>query len=295
MEADSTSSPSRSARAPATPAAETAHPTSWRERLYVVIFEADSPAGKTFDVLLLAAIGLSVAAVMLESVASVRERHGFALRVAEWVFTGLFTLEYGVRLFCVRRPIRYAFSFFGIVDLLAVLPAYLSLLLPGSQSLATIRALRLLRVFRVFKLARFLAQADTLVRALLASREKVIVFLGSVTVIVVILGSAMYWIEGEEAGFVSIPESVYWAIVTITTVGYGDIAPVTPLGKAIAAFAMVLGYAIIAVPTGIVTSEIVQAARREPTTHTCPGCLSTGHDVDARFCKRCGEPMSGVG
>jgi voltage-gated potassium channel len=265
---------------------------AWRERLWITIFEADTPAGKAFDVSLLVAILLSVAAVLLESVASVRDQYGTALRATEWIFTLLFSLEYGVRLLCVRRPIRYATSFFGVIDLLAILPTYLSIFLPGSQSLLTIRALRLLRVFRVFKLVRFLGQANMLTDALNASRHKVVVFLGTVFILVVILGSAMYLIEGAEAGFTSIPESIYWSIVTLTTVGYGDIAPQTPLGKALAAAAMIMGYSIIAVPTGIVTAELVQSSRAaEATTRTCPSCLTTGHTRRARFCQDCGERM----
>jgi len=257
-----------------------------------VIFEADTPAGKTFDVVLLVAILVSVVAVMLESVAEIRDDYGRWLRGAEWLFTILFSIEYAVRLACVRRPLRYATSFFGVVDLLAVLPTYLSIVLPGSQSLLTIRALRLLRVFRVFKLARFLGQANMLTHALRSSRHKVVVFLGTVFVLVVILGSAMYLIEGAAAGFTSIPQSVYWAIVTLTTVGYGDIAPQTPVGKMLAAAAMILGYSIIAVPTGIVTAELVQAEREAvPSTRSCPACLSSGHTRRARYCCDCGEPL----
>jgi len=264
----------------------------WRERLYVVIFEAETPGGRAFDVALLLAIALSVGAVMLESVPELAARHGRTLRRVEWAFTLLFSVEYVLRLLCVRRPLRYARSFFGVVDLLAVLPTYLSVLVPGSQSLLTIRALRLLRVFRVFKLARFLGEANVLSAALRASRHKVIVFLGTVSVLVLILGTAMYLVEGPAAGFTSIPESVYWAIVTLTTVGYGDIAPQTPVGKALAATAMILGYSIIAVPTGIVTAEILDIAREDPpTSRTCRACLSSGHTRGARYCRDCGERL----
>ncbi len=265
---------------------------SRRERLHAVIFEAETPAGKAFDVALLAVIVIAVVLVMLEIIPSVRATHGPALVAAEWVVTVLFTLEYVVRLVVVRHAGAYARSFFGVVDVLAIVPTYLSLVVPGSQSLLTIRALRLLRIFRVFKLARFLGQANVLTAALRSSGHKVAVFLGTVFILVVILGSAMYLIEGEASGFTSIPESVYWAIVTVTTVGYGDFAPVTPLGKALAAVAMVMGYSIIVVPTGIVSAELVQAVR-EPSTRVCPECLSPGHENGARYCKDCGSPFTG--
>lgn len=264
----------------------------WREQLRVVIFEADTPLGKAFDVSLLWAIVLSVVAVILESVSALRNDYGPALRGAEWIFTGLFTIEYLARLVCAPRPGRYAFSFFGAVDLMAVIPTYLSLLIPGSQSLLVIRALRLLRVARVFKLAHFLGEIEVLTTALRASRHKVIVFLGSVLILVTILGSAMYLIEGEEAGFTSIPRSIYWAIVTMTTVGYGDIIPQSVPGQTLAACVMIMGYAIIAVPTGIVTAEIVEAVRSKPiTTRVCMSCMSEGHELSARFCKDCGAEL----
>ena len=262
----------------------------WRARLYVIVFEADTPPGKAFDVSLLLAILLSVAAVMLETSESVRARHGAALRALEWGFTVLFTLEYGVRLAIVPRASVYARSFFGVVDLLAVLPSYLSLLLPGTQSLLVIRALRLLRIFRVFKLGRFLGEANLLLTALRTSRDKVIVFVGTVLILVLILGAAMYLIEGPERGFTSIPVAVYWAIVTVTTVGYGDIAPQTVIGQILAAAAMIMGYAIIAIPTGIVTAELLQAFH-QPTTGTCQACLSEGHVYGARYCRDCGAAL----
>jgi len=269
-------------------------PGAWRERLRVVIFEADTPVGKAFDVVLLAAIVLSVLAVMLESVAGIRAEHGGLLYLAEWFFTLLFTVEYGLRLLCVPVPVRYARSFFGVVDLLSILPTYISVLLPGAQSLLVIRGLRLLRVFRVFKLGHFLGEANVLRRALASSRHKIAIFLGTILILVTILGTAMYLIEGAEHGFSDIPTAVYWSIVTMTTVGYGDIAPQTPLGKTLAALVMILGYAIIAVPTGIVTAEIVEeAAARRVTTRTCPHCTAEGHDPDARFCKLCGEALTG--
>jgi voltage-gated potassium channel len=264
-----------------------------RARLHEIIFEADTPAGKAFDVALLLAIALSVAAVMLESVAPIAERYGPQLYLVEWFFTILFTVEYVLRLSCVRYPLRYARSFFGIIDVLAILPTYLSLLIPGAQSLLVIRVFRLLRIFRIFKLTRYLGEAKTLMVALKSSQHKIVVFLGGVLSIVTIMGALMYLIEGPESGFTSIPRGVYWAIVTMTTVGYGDIAPRTVLGQALAAFIMILGYAIIAVPTGIVSAELVQAARDAVGKHTqaCPGCGADGHDHDATHCKRCGTRL----
>jgi len=267
--------------------------SKWQERTYRIIFEADTRAGKAFDVALLIAIVLSVVAVMLDSVDGVRASFGGWLRVLEWFFTVAFTIEYILRLACVRSKTNYARSFFGIVDLLSILPTYISVFFPGSHSLLVIRALRLLRIFRVFKLAHFLGEANLLLTALRASRPKVIVFIGTVLVLDLILGSTMYLIEGAASGFTSIPRSVYWAIVTMTTVGYGDIAPQTVLGQAIAAAAMILGYSILAVPTGIVTSELFEAARHsKPTTRVCASCLSEGHTADARYCKDCGMQMT---
>jgi voltage-gated potassium channel len=265
----------------------------WREKLRVIIFEADTPAGKAFDVGLLAAILLSVLAVLLDSVASFRSRHGQLLNNAEWAFTLIFTVEYALRLICSPRPLHYARSFFGIVDLLAILPTYLSLLIPGAESMIVIRGLRLLRIFRVFKLGQFLGEASLLRNALSASRHKITVFLGTIAILVTILGAAMYLIEGEENGFTSIPVAIYWAIVTMTTVGYGDMAPITVSGKVLASIVMIMGYSIIAVPTGIVTAEIVEgaAASRRITTRSCPGCLSEGHDRDASYCKDCAAPL----
>jgi len=273
-------------------------PQTLRERAYIIIFEADTPAGKAFDVALLFAILASVAAVMAESVPEIRHDFRRVLVVLEWVFTIFFTIEYVVRLACVPNPWGYARSFFGIVDLLAILPTFVSVLIPGAQSLLVIRGLRLLRIFRVFKLGRFLGEAAIITRALSSSREKVVVFLGTILVLVTILGAAMYLIEGPESGFTSIPTSVYWAIVTLTTVGYGDITPESPLGKTLAAAIMVLGYSIIAVPTGIVTAEIVeQVAESRPRFHTtrhCGECMSEGHPVDAVFCMHCGERLPGM-
>jgi voltage-gated potassium channel len=234
----------------------------WRERLHAIIFEADTPAGKAFDLVLMVAIVLSVVAVVLESVAEIRERYLVWLRVAEWTFTLLFTVEYVVRLAAVRKPLGYARSFFGVVDLLSIIPTYLSLVVAGAQSLIVIRSLRLLRVFRVLKVARYLSELDSLVTAVKATRAKITVFLLTVLTLVLIMGTAMYVIEGETSGFDNIPRGVYWAIVTVTTVGYGDIAPRTVLGQIIAAAAMIVGYSLIIIPTGIFSVELVQATRR---------------------------------
>ena len=263
-------------------------PSTWRERLHEVIFEADTAPGKTFDVALLVAIGVSVAVVVLESVPSIRAVHGPALRAAEWGFTILFTLEYLVRLISVRRPLRYAISFFGVVDLLAVMPTYMSLFVDGAQALLVIRALRLLRIFRVFRATAFSAELTLLVHAVKASRAKITVFLLTVLTIVLILGAAIYAIEGPENEFDSIPTGIYWAVVTITTVGYGDIAPQTVVGRFIAALAMVLGYSLIIIPTGIFSIELARSAGKKTTTQNCPDCTREGHDSDAAHCKYCG-------
>ncbi len=263
----------------------------WRRKLHEVIFEADTPAGKLFDVALILTIAASVVAVMLDSVRPFRANHGTLLYTAEWVFTLLFTLEYLLRLACVGRPGKYAVSFFGVVDLLAILPTYLSLLLPGTQYLLVIRILRLLRIFRIFKLGHYVGAADHLTRALKASRRKIGVFLFTVLTLVVILGSLMYVIEGEHRGFTSIPTSIYWAIVTLTTVGYGDISPQTPLGQMLAALIMITGYGIIAVPTGIVTVEMSRAAFQKVSNQACPQCSAEGHDTDAVHCKFCGARL----
>lgn len=264
----------------------------WREKLRVIIFEAETRAGRWFDILLLVLIGLSVAAVMLESVESARLKYGAWLNVAEWVFTVFFTVEYVVRLLVVTRPSRYASSFFGVVDLLSILPSYLELLIPGSQSLLVIRILRLLRIFRVLKMVRHINGAEMLIRAMYASKAKVTVFFFSVLVLTVIAGTVMYIIEGEKNGFTSIPVGVYWAIVTITTVGFGDITPGTPLGQVVASICMLMGYAIIAVPTGIVTAEVMRQGGDE-TTDACPGCGVHGHLEDAEYCRKCGEKLRG--
>ncbi|MEJ2481879.1 MAG: ion transporter [Gemmatimonadota bacterium] len=263
----------------------------WRATLHEVIFEADTPAGKAFDILLILAILFSVVIVSLESVPEVRAQYGSQLRAAEWTITILFTIEYILRLMCVQRPIVYATSFFGIVDLLAILPTYISVIIPGTQALTVVRVLRLLRIFRVLKLVQYVSEARSLSVALRASAKKIFVFLFVVVMIVVIVGALMYLVEGPENGFDSIPRSIYWAVVTLTTVGYGDIAPGSALGRFIAVCVMILGYGIIAVPTGIVTRELVREDRSRFTTQVCRSCNAEGHDVDAAFCKSCGNAL----
>jgi voltage-gated potassium channel len=262
-----------------------------RQQMHEIIFEADTPAGKAFDVVLIASIVLSVMLVMLDSVEAIRGTYGPWLYAGEWFFTVLFTLEYLLRLYCVERPLLYARSFFGLVDLLAVLPTYLSVVLPGGQYFIVIRVLRLLRVFRVFKLVQFLSEARLLLNALKASARKIAVFLFAVLTLVMIFGAVMYVVEGAANGFTSIPRSIYWAIVTMTTVGYGDISPQTDLGQALAALIMIIGYGIIAVPTGIVTVELSQAVRHGVSTQACPRCGRDGHEKDAGFCKYCGATL----
>ncbi|MCP4718487.1 MAG: ion transporter [Desulfobacteraceae bacterium] len=265
---------------------------NWQYKLHEIIFEADTRTGKWFDIFLILAILVSVLAVMLDSVAAINRDHGRWLLMVEWGFTFLFTLEYLLRLICVKRPLKYATSFLGVVDLMAILPTYLSLFLPGSQYLVVIRVLRVLRVFRVLKLVAYLGEATILTKALKASRRKIIVFLITVLTLVVIFGSLMYLIEGGENGFTSIPKSIYWAIVTMTTVGYGDISPQTGMGQALAALIMILGYGIIAVPTGIVTSEMTRAAQKRVTTQACPECMAEGHEQDALFCRFCSARLN---
>lgn len=262
----------------------------WRLRLHEVIFESDTVAGRAFDVALLIAILTSVAAVVLESVAEVRREYGVVLRAVEWALTIAFTIEYGLRLTAVERPRRYATSFFGIVDLLSIVPTYLALVVPETQSFMVIRAIRLLRVFRILKAAQFLSEAQVLTTALRASRRKITVFIGGIVTVVLIVGALMHVIEGEEHGFTSIPTSMYWAIVTMTTVGYGDIAPRTALGQLVASMLMILGYGVIAVPTGIVSVELANAAR-PVSRQACPACGAEGHDVDASHCKYCGARL----
>ncbi len=264
----------------------------WRSRIHEIIFGTETPAGKTFDVLLIASIFLSIIVVMLDSVAAINAAYGYQLFLLEWIFTILFTVEYLLRLSCVERPWRYAVSFLGIIDLLAVLPTYLSLLVPGAEIFLVVRILRVLRIFRVLKLVQFVGEANLLLKSLKASIHKITVFLFTVLCLVIIFGSLIYIIEGEANGFTSIPKSVYWAIVTMTTVGYGDISPKTAFGQTLAALVMVVGYSIIAVPTGIVTAEFTQRLKKRTGKHTCPGCGLDSHDSDAEFCKHCGASLS---
>lgn len=265
----------------------------WQQRMHEVIFEADTPAGKAFDVILLVVIVLSVIVVMLESVQSINQEYGKLLLATEWAITILFTIEFLARLICIGNPLRYVFSFYGIVDLLAVLPTYLSIFVGGSQSLIVIRVLRLVRIFRVFKLSRYISEAHALVTALRETRARITVFLVFVLTLVIVIGSFMYLIEGThpDSGFTSIPRSIYWAIVTMTTVGYGDIAPQTVLGQILAAAVMILGYAIIIVPIGVFSAEMLAASHRGANTQACPNCSAEGHDLDADYCKFCGTRL----
>ena len=262
-----------------------------RARLHEIIFEADTAEGRLFDLVLLVAILASVAVVLLESVASVRARVGPTLRALEWGFTILFTIEYVLRLASVERPLRYARSAYGVIDLVAILPTYLSAIFPGAQSLLVIRLLRLLRVFRVLKLAEYLRESRTLAQAMRASMRKIAVFLLVVVTIVVVVGTLMYVIEGERHGFTSIPISIYWAVVTLTTVGYGDLAPATTLGRMLAVLLMLTGYGLLAVPTGIVTVELTRAYTQQISTQACPACGIGGHEHDAVYCRRCGTKL----
>jgi voltage-gated potassium channel len=269
--------------------------SAWRSRLHTVVFEADTPAGRLFDVAVMSLILLSVVAVSLETVPDLPPRFAELLRVVEWGLTGVFTVEYLLRLVAVRRPLAYAGSFFGIVDLLAILPSWIALLFPATRVLLVVRVFRVLRIFRVLKLARFISEAHVITSALRASARKITVFLLAVCTIVIMVGSLMYLVEGPERGFTSIPRSMYWTVVTLTTVGYGDIAPSSPLGQAIASLVMILGYGIIAVPTGIVTAEIAQQGRLLETTplntQMCAMCGSGDHQNDSRFCRRCGAAL----
>ncbi len=263
----------------------------WRR----VIFDHDTRAGATFDLALIIAILGSVAVVMADSVAGLSARTHRVLFVLEWVFTILFTIEYLMRLWCAADPKRYARSFFGVVDLLATLPTYLSLLFPAGRFLSLVRILRVLRVFRILKLTAYVSEAAVLAQALKASRNKITVFIFTIVVVVAIIGSLMYLIEGPKTGFTSIPMSMYWAIVTMTTVGYGDIAPGTPLGRMLASVLMVIGYGVIAVPTGIVTLELQKASALQPRAVSCGKCGLDHHDGDAHFCKECGTRLPNKG
>lgn len=261
-----------------------------KQKLYSIIFEADTREGKLFDEILLGTIIFSILLVMLESVPTIRVRYHTLLRSLEWVITAIFTLEYLTRIWVVNRPWKYVFSFYGMVDLFALLPTYLGLFFTGGHSLIVIRAIRLLRVFRILKLSRYTRAGRLIAGALWHSREKISVFIIFVLTLALIIGTVMYLVEGEKAGFTDIPTSIYWAIVTLTTVGYGDLSPVTGLGKFLASLVMILGYSIIAVPTGIITASLL-GKRENYNTQVCRNCLLEKHDDDARFCKRCGASL----
>ncbi|WP_345953629.1 ion transporter [Mucilaginibacter sp. PAMB04168] len=267
-------------------------PQDWRFKLHEVIYESNTRAGKAFDVALLIAIFTSIIVVMLDSVQNIHQKYGELFYYLEWAYSILFTIEYVLRLVSIKRPLSYVVSPLGIIDLLALIPSYLSIFFVGAQSLLVFRALRLLRVFRIFKLSRFLTEINFLTVALKSSLRKISIFLLTVLTLAVILGSIMYLVERRENGFSNIPESVYWAIVTITTVGYGDISPVTPVGKFVASVVMLIGYAIIAVPTGILTHDLAMAARqKKELPESCPNCGREGHDGDANYCKYCGSNL----
>ena len=269
-------------------------PGGWRARLFRIVFESDTRAGKLFDTVVIVAIVLSVAAVIASTVEGVAARHGRVLNAVELMFTGLFTIEYIARLVCVERPLRYARSFFGIVDLAAVLPTYLAVFFPEAQVLIDVRILRLLRVFRIFKLTRYLSEVRLLARAMTNSMRKILVFLSVVVMVVLIVGTLMYVIEGPDNGFTSIPRSIYWALSTITTVGYGDMVPHTELGRALASFVMLIGWGILAVPTGIVTAEMTVQSLGRPGGESCRECGSAGHPADSSYCRRCGTKLPGI-
>ncbi len=264
----------------------------WQRRLHEIIYESNTPAGKAFDISLIVVIHASIAVVMADSIESWHARYGNTFYLLEWIFTGLFTIEYILRLLCIRKPLRFVLSPLGLIDLLALIPSYLSIFIGGAQSLLVLRALRLMRIFRIFRLTRFLTEMEFLGVAIRASAQKIVIFMLVVFTLIVILGSVMYLVEGGENGFHSIPDSIYWAVVTVTTVGYGDISPATPLGKVIASIMMLIGYGIIAVPTGILTTEIAAKARQKTeSVESCPSCGREGHDMDARHCKWCGAAL----
>ncbi|MDW7695698.1 ion transporter [Flammeovirgaceae bacterium SG7u.111] len=263
----------------------------WRLKVHEIIFEADTFWGKTFDVVLLIAILLSVLVVSLESVEEIQDKYGEVLKITEWAFTIIFTIEFIARIMSVTKPSKYVFSFFGLIDLLSIAPTYIGIFFAGAHALLVIRIFRLLRVFRIFKLVRYVGEARQLSSALKSSRAKISVFLIVVVSLSVLMGALMYLIEGRENGFTSIPRGIYWAIVTLTTVGYGDIAPQTVAGQTLAALIMIMGYGILAVPTGIVSAELVKTYKQGITTQVCQHCAKEGHDVDAEFCKFCGTKL----
>ena len=262
-----------------------------RQNIKTIIFGTNTKAGKLFDEILIVIIALSIITVLLESITSYREQYGNILNLAEWIFTILFTIEYLLRIYSVRLPSSYVLSFFGVVDLLSVIPTYISLLFPGTQALSVIRVLRVLRIFRVLKLFQYIDEIKYLKRALISSKRKIYIFLFVVMNIVIILGSIMYLIEGEKSGYTSIPKSIYWAIVTLTTVGYGDIAPQTPIGQAISALIMLIGYSIIAVPTGIITSELTFSKSESKNNETCIVCDKDDLIKGSSYCRHCGAKI----
>jgi voltage-gated potassium channel len=267
--------------------------TSWKQRLHEIIYEADTPQGKLFDVVLLIAIITSIILVMLESVEKIDIKYHNTLYIGEWVISILFTIEYILRIVAIKKPFKYIFSFYGIIDFLSTIPIYLSFFIVGSQGLVALRALRLLRVFRILKLGRYIGASNKLMLALKASKAKIAVFLFFVLIVCIILGTIMYMVEGAENGFTNIPKSIYWAIVTLTTVGFGDIAPQTPLGQLIASVIMILGYSIIAIPTGIVSSEMTKTTtEQDHNTQSCPNCLKENHQEKATFCYNCGSILN---
>ena len=267
---------------------------SFRHKIHEIIFEADTFYGKLFDIVLLITIVSSVVAVMLESVDSIHQQYGDILRIFEWIVTIFFTIEYFLRIYAVNRPLKYIFSFMGIIDLLAIIPTYLIFIFPAAHFFTVVRSIRLIRVFRVFKLSHYLRGAHTMQIALRSSRPKIIVFLLSVMILVIVLGTLMYIIEGSVStkGFDNIPNSIYWAIVTLTTVGYGDVFPATAFGKVVASFIMILGYGIIAVPTGIVTAEFSRKRKEKVNAQVCPDCTAEGHEMEAKFCNKCGAELN---
>jgi voltage-gated potassium channel len=262
--------------------------SEWKVKWYDIIFKSDTFYGKLFDEILLGLILVSVVVVMLESIVEFREKYGSVFLYAEWVLTFLFTVEYIVRIICSPRPRKYIFSFFGFVDLLAILPSFIAFVFPVVQPLIVIRAIRLLRIYRILKLYQFIQEGNFLLIALRNSFRKIFIFMLFILVLVLLLGSLMYVVEGAENGFNSIPLSIYWAVITLTTVGYGDIVPVTDLGKFISTFIMLLGYSIIAIPTGIVSAEITRGKSKQIYTYVCPKCEESEHQADAKFCKNCG-------
>ncbi|KGY11917.1 ion transporter [Vibrio tubiashii] len=265
---------------------------SLKHHLYVIIFGTHTKAGRAFDLALIVAILSSLIVLVLESIPSIKSSWGVQLRYTEYTFTALFTLEYLLRLYCSPKPAAYAKSFYGVIDLLAILPTYLAFFFPAASFMGVIRALRIMRIFRILKLVRYLQDSNILLRSLLMAKRKIFIFFTTVAILVTIFGALIYVIEGPQNGFTSIPKSIYWAIVTITTVGYGDLVPQTALGKAIASLTMLLGYSIIAVPTGIITAELNQEMSSHKTLVKCPNCMQTGHESDALYCKHCGGELA---